>query len=131
MTQSRRFSLGELRRAPGSRWQPGQSGNPKGRAVGSRSKLAENFLTDLYSAWQQFGSDAIARVVQRKPEIFLKIVAYVIPREFQVRSEGALSRLSDEQSNELISTINGQLAARAGSGSPAGEATAVGDKQLN
>jgi hypothetical protein len=32
-----------------TQFKPGQSGNPKGRAKGSRNKLSENLLSDLAS----------------------------------------------------------------------------------
>ena len=34
-------------------WKPGQSGNPAGRPVGARNRLAETFLEDLYRDWQE------------------------------------------------------------------------------
>jgi hypothetical protein len=37
-------------------WQPGQSGNPKGRQKGSRNRLCEQFLQDFYETWQAHGA---------------------------------------------------------------------------
>ena len=45
------------------RWLPGQSGNPAGRPVGSRQKLAEQYLRDLYEFWQEIGPAADVHVL--------------------------------------------------------------------
>ncbi|WP_439393333.1 DUF5681 domain-containing protein [Bradyrhizobium sp. PMVTL-01] len=39
-------------------WQPGQSGNPKGRALGSRNRMSESFLEDLRATWEKHGAHA-------------------------------------------------------------------------
>src|SRR5437899_10504052 len=40
-------------------WQPGQSGNPKGRALGSRNRMSESFLEDLRATWEKHGAPAL------------------------------------------------------------------------
>ena len=35
----------------GRMWQPGQSGNPNGRQVGSRSAFSAGFTRDLAEVW--------------------------------------------------------------------------------
>jgi uncharacterized protein DUF5681 len=37
-------------------WQPGQSGNPKGRVLGSRNRMSESFLEDLRATWEKRGN---------------------------------------------------------------------------
>jgi hypothetical protein len=66
-------------------WKPGQSGNPLGRPKGSRSKFSEAFLDDFYSAWQAHGAEVIKRVRDEHPDVYLKVAASILPKEFDIR----------------------------------------------
>jgi hypothetical protein len=68
-------------RKPG--FQPGQSGNPAGRPKGSRNKLGEAFLNDLYADYQQHGAKAIADVRETNPAAYLKVIANLLPAQVQ------------------------------------------------
>jgi len=74
----------EKHRLVGIPWKPGQSGNPSGRPRGARSKLSENFLTDLHDAWLELGPDALARCAEQRPDAFVRIVADLMPRNVSV-----------------------------------------------
>ena len=58
----------------------GSNGGP-GRPRGSRAKLGERFLEELYHAFEKHGAQAIEVVVKRQPDTFLKIVSNILPKE--------------------------------------------------
>lgn len=91
-------------------FKPGQSGNPAGRAKGSRNKLGEEFLNDMLADWQEHGKDAIAAVRAEKPDQYLKVVASTLPRELNVKVN-ELDELSDDQLARQLRSIATQLAA--------------------
>jgi hypothetical protein len=51
-----------------------------GRPVGSRSRLGEQFLLDLKTAWAECGEDALRRCADEDPAAFCKIVASLLPK---------------------------------------------------
>lgn len=75
----------------------GHSGNPAGRPKGSRNKLSEAFVDALYADWQASGPAAIVKVREEKPEAYLRVIAQLVPRDFNVKVNDPFDELSDEQ----------------------------------
>jgi hypothetical protein len=48
--------------------------------MGSRHKLGEAFLADLFEAWEAKGKSAMNRVISRRPDKFLSVVAACLPK---------------------------------------------------
>lgn len=90
-------------------FKPGQFGNPKGRPKGSRNKLGEAFIADVYESWCEGGPDVIRRVREEHPVEFLKIVASLVPRTVGLSSgNDRIAAMSDE---ELQAGIDGDHSA--------------------
>lgn len=86
---------------------PGQSLNPAGRPKGSRNKLSESFVSDMLLDWEQHGPAAICAVRKSDPSTYLRVIAGLVPKEFNIGSKGRgnlesiIEQFSDEQLAEL------------------------------
>jgi uncharacterized protein DUF5681 len=112
-------------------WQPGQSGNPKGRPLGSRNKLNEKFILALHDDFTKHGPAVIEKVRETRPEIYLKVIASILPRELHFKSANAFDGMTDEELSTLLVDVRRSLTARAGEGSPAGSDTPRVGSKLN
>lgn len=95
-------------------WQPGQSGDPKGRPKGSRHKLGEAFIEAMHEDFQEHGKGVIEKVRVEKPDQYLKVIASILPKELNVKT-GALDELDDSELAGLLDavrTVAANLAAR-------------------
>ncbi len=112
--------------------QPGLAKDEKGRFVtgnigggrprGSRNKLGEAFIDDMYADWQAHGVAVIAKVRDEKPDQYLKVVASILPKELNV-NVNEVDSLTDD---ELIERIRALDAAIRPYLALAGEGEAVG-----
>ena len=98
-----------------TKWQPGVSPNPAGRPKGSRNKLGEAFVNDLYEAWQSQGKDVIARVIAERPHEFIKSVASILPKEIEVKTTTVQELSDDDLTAALIALRSATSLAHAGS----------------
>jgi hypothetical protein len=83
-------------------WKPGQSGNPKGRAVGSRHKLSAQYLDDSYRVWQEEGIDALRKCARNSPARYIAVMAQLIPQHFKVEHDHTIAMLSVEELREKL-----------------------------
>jgi hypothetical protein len=95
-------------------WRPGQSGNPRGRPKGARNRLGTAFLEALEADFNQFGPQAIAQVREKKPEVYIKVVADLLPKEANINVEASEAfvnlwrRISDGLGEELADSLDAE-----------------------
>lgn len=71
-------------RGPGKPFQKGQSGNPKGRPVGSRQKLSEDFITALSADFAENGVATLKQMRAEKPDAYIRVVADLVPKDINL-----------------------------------------------
>ena len=87
---------------PDVQFKPGQSGNPAGRAKGSRNKITEAFVSEMCAHFQQHGLDAIERVFKDKPEQYINAIVRLVPQQVEVGEAGAFDGMSDVELDALL-----------------------------
>ena len=78
----------------------GKKGGP-GRPKGSRNALGEAFLQDMYADWQTHGPETIEKVRDEKPDVYLKTVASILPRDLNVN----INPLEEATDDELVQRL--------------------------
>ena len=101
-TQAEERKNDETTTAPAKPWlfQPGNPGRPKG----SRNKLGEQFVADLYADWQKHGFEVLEKVRENRPDAYMKVIASILPKQVEV-SERPLDEFSDDDLSLAIAAI--------------------------
>jgi Family of unknown function (DUF5681) len=87
------------------RWRPGETGNPKGRPIASRQKIAESLLAEFRDALDSGDPDALKRLKADDPGAFYKIAAGLLPRETSLKVEQAIPGGLDPEAWRLVLNI--------------------------
>jgi hypothetical protein len=66
---------------------------PAGRPKGSRNKLSEEFVAELYADWCEHGAEALKTVRETRPDVYVKVVASLLPRKI----EAEITELTHEE----------------------------------
>ena len=107
------MALEPTKHVNGRMWQPGQSGNPNGRPVGSRTAFSASFLKDLAEVWRDHGRETMVKTATDQPSIFFATCARLIGPEVKLTIEqtlpGNLSSSDWADLRELLSAIQTAL----------------------
>src|SRR5215468_6480096 len=91
----------------GRMWQPGISGNPNGRPVGSRTVFSQGFLKDLASVWAERGRAAMETTAIDQPGVFFATCARLIGPEVKLTIEQQLpGNLSPSDWNLMMQILD-------------------------
>jgi hypothetical protein len=74
------------------RFVSGNNGGP-GRQRGSRNKLGEAFVADVYAKWQEHGAQTLERMIREDPGGFVRIVANILPDHLDVSVKHEIARI--------------------------------------
>jgi hypothetical protein len=88
----------------------GSTGNPLGRPKGARNKLGEAFVQALHESFEAHGPDAIQRVIDEKPEQYLKVIASLCPKELNLNVNNDAEDLSDDEIRARIRSFASRIA---------------------
>ena len=92
-----------------------QTAPRQGRMKGSRNRLGADFLYALQREFEQHGEEAIRIVRVEKPVEFLKVIASVLPKEFEI-IDSRLKEIPDDELDAFIELARRRIAAAAKSG---------------
>jgi len=102
-----------------------------GRPIGSRNKLNEKFILALHDDFVEHGPKVIARVREEKPDIYLKVIASILPRVLHVKDQSTFDGMTNEQLDEILGTVRAVITARTPTGLGDGKAAPSGKDKLN
>ena len=84
--------------ARNTKFKPGNPGGP-GRPKGSKNKITMEYLDRLWDHFKEHGPDVLDRVCRDKPDVYLKLVASLIDRDWNMHHTG-------EQTINLVSFLD-------------------------
>lgn len=92
-----------------SNWVTGQSGNPNGRPVGTRSAFSREFVADLTATWREYGASVLQKVARSDPTRFLGIAASIVPKDVALTIEQQSPGGLDPADWALITEVLGAI----------------------
>ena len=87
--------------------QPFQKGQG-GRVKGARNRLSMAFVEALAKEFEEHGAEAIRICRVERPTEFIKIIASIMPKEFEI-TDNRLAAITDEELDVFIEYARRQL----------------------
>ncbi len=93
-------------------WQikPGQVLNPAGRPKGSRNKLTQDFVAAMCEDFRLNGAAVVEKVRSEKPDVYLRVIAGLVPQQVEHGEAGAFSEMSEDELDRFIEAKTAQFA---------------------
>jgi hypothetical protein len=79
-----------------------------GRIKGSRNLISEAFLKDLAAEWEASGPAALKVMAKTDCSGFVKVVAALLPKEFEI-NDNRLADLNDDELDILINEVRARI----------------------
>lgn len=96
-----------------AKFQKGQSGNPKGRPKGStndKTKYIKEWAISLIGSNAKKLSDEFKFLpLKERWKVVSQLMPYVLPKQREIKANVDLHNLSDEQIDDIISEITGNV----------------------
>lgn len=80
----------------GKPFQPGISGNPRGKLAGTRDTINKAFLKDFIAVWQESGLEALREVAEKQPADLMRAAVALMPKQLEVEIDQYRYRVSDK-----------------------------------
>ena len=93
-------------------FQPGESGNPGGKAVGTRNRLNADFLNKIADDFKVHGKEAIAAAREKDPMGYVKALCALQPK--QIEQTQPLDDLTDAELLAGIALLRSRLTGDSG-----------------
>jgi hypothetical protein len=81
-----------------------------GRPKGARAKLGEAFLSALQEDFENHGADAITKAREAKPEVYIRVIASLLPTEHKLTITDQFSEMTDDELIERIRQLHQTIA---------------------
>jgi hypothetical protein len=79
-----------------------------GRPRGSRNKLGQAFIENLYAYWLKNGTAVIKAAAKGSPAAFLKVMASLLPKHLEIKDD-PFDGITDEQLASMIAYCDNAL----------------------
>jgi len=102
---------------------------PALRRSATRSQFNRKFIADFAEDWAVAGKSVLVRLRKESPANYVKLAAFLVPRQMEVEHSQGVKGLTDQQLDEAIAVVREMLDRRAralGSSPPLIEAQGVG-----